>query len=111
MPPTSNRFSHPIRCRRLVHNSGVLDQFRVSFFRNKVWVGPVFFLFHEESEGENITVSTTKNALLDISNVYNEFREMIKRAVKVQCLTHHSSYKYFKSRLSRLSKGTLLSSL
>ena len=51
MSPAGNRFSHPIRCRHLVHNSGVVNQFRVSFFRNEIRVGPVLLVSINVSVG------------------------------------------------------------
>jgi len=41
MPPTVNGFPYPIGCRHLVHDSGVVDEFRIGFLGNKVGVGPV----------------------------------------------------------------------
>mmetsp|Transcript_26994 Transcript_26994/g.74211 ORF Transcript_26994/g.74211 Transcript_26994/m.74211 type:complete len:332 (-) Transcript_26994:136-1131(-) len=40
MPPAGNCFFHPIGSRYLVHDTSIIDQFRVGFLRNKVGVSP-----------------------------------------------------------------------
>ena len=44
MPPTGNGFPYPICCCHLVHESSVIDQLGVSFFRNKVGMSPIAFV-------------------------------------------------------------------